>query len=952
MKSLFPLGIALLLSTGGLIAQELMSLDEYVKAAGLTPTISGGTSGTHYHASYAPAKAFDGVSYSTDYTWRWLGNIKAGTYLQYGIPDGLPLDFIVRAYRVHTLSCGDYNKIRAPRSWALYGHADAAAAADDAGWVLLDEQADVVWPFDDSAADFSDDPAAQFVLEFTLATPAGYRAYKFVPLSSERLSANDAWNTGLMELVFLGAENTENSVTVEGVPEAFGEVSPAYGMYANLPSGTNITFTAPARAYSNGIRYRCAGYTLETQGADGEWLPDGTNLNVNTFTYVNEGAARRVTWLWEEDGYRLTTGLEFEGSESVSVSLEPDADGYYPAGTELTLTPVIPEGAASTFKNWYGDVPAGMETRTPLTITMDAVTTIYADFTRRWSIVPDVSNQITDGNWTLRLNPRSDGTYSVGNNDANRARIAGSGFLDLTTVEADTGLTLARIATSAFRSVTNLITVAVPDTVIVIDENAFRGCTGLESARISANLTTLGPRAFSGCSALQTVTPFLPDTLTAMRTECFNGCRVLEGDLKLQSAGLKSVDTTVFNNCYRITSVDMSGSGVTSIGGWSFQNCRSLTNAVLPAMVASIGERAFYSSGLVTVTPFLPDTVKSVGGSAFSTCTNLVGDLRLKCPELTSTGYAAFTNCSQLDSVDMGGSGIVTIGDYAFSGCWSMTNAVIPSGLQRIGLEAFLSNSSLRTVTPFLPDTVQSVGGRAFSTCTNLVGDLRLKCPELTSTGTTAFTNCSQLDSVDMGGSGIVTIGEYAFSGCSSITNVVLSSILQYINQEAFLRCYSLVNVEPFLPKSLVTVRGSAFNHCEALSLPLEITNKGFTSLGISAFAAVPLTKITLPDATFTISEWVFSEVPVTTPVYFLGKAPTAIGAGAFNPGRRILYACRRMDEEGWANRTTALTDSDLSNASYPGPGTFGVLLNNTIRHWLVHWSSPEMSGPVTLILH
>ena len=203
-----------------------------------------------------------------------------------------------------------------------------------------------------------------------------------------------------------------------------------------------------------------------------------------------------------------------------------------------------------------------------------------------------------------------------------------------------------------------------------------------------------------------------------------------------------------------------------------------------------------------------------------------------------------------------------------------------------------------------------------------------------------------------MGGSGIVTIGEYAFSGCSSITNVVLSSILQYINQEAFQRCYSLVNVEPFLPKSLVTVGGSAFNHCEALSLPLEITNKGFTSLGPSAFAAVPLTKITLPDATFTISDWVFSEVPVTTPVYFLGKAPTAIGTGAFNPGRRILYACRRMDEEGWANWTTALTDSDLSNASYPGPGTFGVLLNNTIRHWLVHWSSPEMSGPVTLILH
>ena len=677
---------AFLLSSAGLFAQELVSLDEWVKAEGLTPTIDGGTSGTQYHKDYGPAVAFNGVTYSSNNRFeRWLGSIQNSTYLKYGLPDALTRQFSVKGYRLHSLSLMDFNEARAPRSWAIYGHENASAAANDAGWVLVDEQSDVQWPFETGGYDESI-PATKYVLEFTLATPAGYRAYKFVPLSSERLSANDAWNTGLMELVFLGAENTENSVTVEGVPEAFGEVSPAYGMYANLPSGTNITFTASALTYTNGIRYRCAGYTLDTLSADGEWLPDGTNLNVNTFTYVNEGVARRVTWLWEEDGYRLTTGLEFEGPESVSISLEPDADGYYPAGTELTLTPVIPEGAASTFKNWYGDVPAGMETRTPLTITMDAVTTIYADFTRRWSIVPDVSNQITDSNWTLRLNPHSDGTYSVGNNDANRARIAGSGFLDLTTVEADTGLTLARIATSAFRSVTNLITVAVPDTVIVIDENAFRDCTGLQSARISANLTTLGARAFSGCSALQTVTPFLPDTLTAMRTECFNGCRVLEGDLKLQSAGLKSVDTTVFNNCYRITSVNMSGSGVTSIGGWSFQNCRSLTNAVLPAMVASIGERAFYSSGLVTVTPFLPDTVKSISSGAFSTCTNLVGDLRLKCPELTSTGYAAFTNCSQLDSVDMGGSGIVTIGEYAFSGCSSITNVVLSSILQNINM--------------------------------------------------------------------------------------------------------------------------------------------------------------------------------------------------------------------------------------------------------------------------
>lgn len=138
----------------------------------------------------------------------------------------------------------NYNEARAPRSWAIYGHENASAAANDAGWVLVDEQADVQWPFETGGYDESI-PATKYVLEFTLANPVTYRAYKFVPLSSKR-TTSDQWTTGLMELIYLGNESTDGYVIVQGSPGDSFEFLPAYGMVPNLPAGTNVTFTVPA----------------------------------------------------------------------------------------------------------------------------------------------------------------------------------------------------------------------------------------------------------------------------------------------------------------------------------------------------------------------------------------------------------------------------------------------------------------------------------------------------------------------------------------------------------------------------------------------------------------------------------------------------------------------------------------------------------------------------------
>ena len=862
MKKLFCLSAALLLSVCAtpLSAQALQSLDELVKAAGCTPVVDGGKTGSdspaQTHSSYGAAKAFNGVTYSTSDSERWLGSIQNGVYLRYAMPDDYTSPFLLRGYRLHALSCGWDNTDRAPRSWELYGHLDANAAADDEGWQLIDTQTDVVWPFTSGDYDASVQ-GSQFVLEFSVSTMLNFRAFKWVPTKSARPSSEDTWTVGLMELVFLGNESfASTSLQVQGSQGDLGNTTPAYGTVEGLESGTTVELSAEEFAYTDTTRYTCIGYCTEVLQPDGTWLMEGTNL-VRTATYESDGQSRRLTWLWEEDGYTLTAGLEYGGLERVSVSPGAGADGYYAAGTEVTLTPVCATDPVSTFKNWYGDVPEGQERANPLTVTMDSPKTIYADFSRRWKFVEGTGNQITDGNFVLRLSSvRSDGTYGLGVDGNTPCYISGTGFLDLSGVRSDLNITLSQVSSFAFSGCMDLVSLVLPDSVTTIGSQSFYLCRNLRSVQLPAYLELLNYRAFYECTNLVSVTPFLPDTLKTLGEDVFFYCRNLTGDVVLRHPDITSIPTQTFTST-RITSADFSGTSATAIGRYVFQNCTALTNVVLPSTLETINYRAFYSAtNLKTVTPFLPTSVKAIGEDAFAHCRNLAGDLVLSNPALTQLYLGTF--------------------------------------------------------------------------------------------------NQTLISSVDMGNTSVTNIRYYVFLSCSALTNAVLSPTLESVGNRSFFDCKNLETVTPFLPKSVVTIEPEAFSGT-AITNALELTNREFRAIASSAFSSVKLPRVTLPNATFTIGNYAFAGIPTNTPVYFLGKAPTSIGTEAFNTRNSawpcVFYACRRLDEKGWADCTKELTDSDLAKASYPGRGTFGVLVNNGLRHWLVHWNSPEASGPALLLL-
>ena len=84
---------------------------------------------------------------------------------------------------------------------------------------------------------------------------------------------------------------------------------------------------------------------------------------------------------------------------------------------------------------------------------------------------------------------------------------------------------------------------------------------------------------------------------------------------------------------------------------------------------------------------------------------------------VTTIGDSAFSWCSSLTSVEIG-DGITSIDEYAFCGCDSLTSVVMGDSVTTIGNNALRDCRSLTSVE--IPDSVTTIGEYAFGEYTNL----------------------------------------------------------------------------------------------------------------------------------------------------------------------------------------------------------------------------------------
>ncbi|MBQ0109519.1 MAG: leucine-rich repeat protein, partial [Clostridiales bacterium] len=259
------------------------------------------------------------------------------------------------------------------------------------------------------------------------------------------------------------------------------------------------------------------------------------------------------------------------------------------------------------------------------------------------------------------------------------------------------------------------------------------------------------------------------------------------------SGNITSISSWAFEGCTGLTDVTIP-SGVTTIDGWTFYNCTGLTSISIPSSVTTIGEGTFYGcTKLENVV--IPSGVKTIGDYMFEYCAGLTG---VTIP-----------------------SGVTTIGEYAFDGCAELASITIPSTVTSIGIAAFQDCSGLESITVEAGNTnYHSAGNCLIETesktlifgCNNSIipddGSITIIAGE-------AFSHCSELTSVTIT-SGVTTIGNNAFFDCSGLTSVTIPSSVTAIGDYTFYGCTGLTSVT--IPSSVTTIGEGVFYDCLSLT--------------------------------------------------------------------------------------------------------------------------------------
>ena len=229
-------------------------------------------------------------------------------------------------------------------------------------------------------------------------------------------------------------------------------------------------------------------------------------------------------------------------------------------------------------------------------------------------------------------------------------------------------------------------------------------------------------------------------------------------------------------------------------------------DVVIPEGVTAIGDKAFYyKSGIKSV--LIPEGVTSIGKSAFYSCSELRS---VKIPmSVISIGRDAFYTEEKIEfdipeeaSNDAKNYDVVKNVLVKYNGPGG--KVIIPAGVMTIGEYAFYHCSTLTSVT--IPESVASIGKGAFSYCCNLT---KVNIPKgVTSIENYTFAFCQNIPELIIP-NGVKTIGEQAFYGCRNLKDVTIPSTVMTIKNSAFSGCRSFKNI--VIPNSVTNIGNNAF---------------------------------------------------------------------------------------------------------------------------------------------
>lgn len=193
-------------------------------------------------------------------------------------------------------------------------------------------------------------------------------------------------------------------------------------------------------------------------------------------------------------------------------------------------------------------------------------------------------------------------------------------------------------------------------------ENSYEYYTGC-----STKNDTIGRNAFRELSKLVTIS--LPNSVKAIESGALYKCTKLKSVVlpeNLQSIEYGDWSSGAFADCYSLTDVKFKACNF--IGSYAFSNCYALNHVTLPPDLKTIDQYAFANCSSLHSVDF-PPLLESIGSYAFQSCA--LDSISL--PGLTRIDEYAFSGCGNLKEVKVP-STLESVGDKAFEGCSNLND--------------------------------------------------------------------------------------------------------------------------------------------------------------------------------------------------------------------------------------------------------------------------------------